>query len=80
VYTEATLKFLKLNTQAQQREAVVQWRSLSPYQLRYKWYFLPLVADKLSVENRTKNLIGIAKYNLKLNFCKMAFHTINQRS
>ncbi|MDR1477583.1 MAG: xylulokinase [Planctomycetaceae bacterium] len=34
-YTEATLKFLKLNTQAQQREAVVQGRSLSPYQLRY---------------------------------------------
>ncbi|MDR1480525.1 MAG: hypothetical protein LBJ00_16460 [Planctomycetaceae bacterium] len=27
-YTEATLKFLKLNTQAQQREAVVQGRSL----------------------------------------------------
>ncbi|MDR1478548.1 MAG: hypothetical protein LBJ00_06365 [Planctomycetaceae bacterium] len=35
-YTEATLKFLKLNTQAQQREAVVQGRSLSPYRLRYK--------------------------------------------
>ncbi|MDR1477345.1 MAG: hypothetical protein LBJ00_00205 [Planctomycetaceae bacterium] len=34
-YTEATLKFLKLNTQAQQREAVVQGRSLSPYRLRY---------------------------------------------
>ncbi|MDR1477854.1 MAG: hypothetical protein LBJ00_02820 [Planctomycetaceae bacterium] len=34
-YAEATLKFLKLNTQAQQREAVVQGRSLSPYQLRY---------------------------------------------
>jgi hypothetical protein len=29
-YTEATLKFLKLNTQTQQREAVVQGRSLSP--------------------------------------------------
>ncbi|MDR1479833.1 MAG: hypothetical protein LBJ00_12945 [Planctomycetaceae bacterium] len=34
-YTEATLKFLKLNTQAQQREAVVQGRSLSPYRRRY---------------------------------------------
>ncbi|MDR1479559.1 MAG: hypothetical protein LBJ00_11525 [Planctomycetaceae bacterium] len=34
-YTEATLKFLKLNTQAQQREAVVQGRSLSPYRLRH---------------------------------------------
>ncbi|MDR1478934.1 MAG: hypothetical protein LBJ00_08325 [Planctomycetaceae bacterium] len=33
-YTEATLKFLKLNTQAQQREAVVQGRSPSPYRLR----------------------------------------------
>ncbi|MDR1478349.1 MAG: hypothetical protein LBJ00_05350 [Planctomycetaceae bacterium] len=36
LYTEATLKFLKRNTQAQQREAVVQGRSLSPYRLRYK--------------------------------------------
>ncbi|MDR1480726.1 MAG: hypothetical protein LBJ00_17515 [Planctomycetaceae bacterium] len=36
LYTEATLKFLKLNTQAQQREAVVQGRSLSPYRLRYR--------------------------------------------
>ncbi|MDR1480166.1 MAG: hypothetical protein LBJ00_14615 [Planctomycetaceae bacterium] len=34
-YTEATLKFLKLDTQAQQRESVVQGRSLSPYRLRY---------------------------------------------
>ncbi|MDR1479210.1 MAG: hypothetical protein LBJ00_09735 [Planctomycetaceae bacterium] len=34
-YTQAVLKFLKLNTQAQQREAVVQGRSLSPYRLRY---------------------------------------------
>jgi hypothetical protein len=30
IYTEATLKFLKLNTQAQQREAVVRGRSLPP--------------------------------------------------
>jgi hypothetical protein len=37
-YTQAILKFLKLNTQAQQREAVVQGRSLSPYRLRYKCY------------------------------------------
>ncbi|MDR1480385.1 MAG: hypothetical protein LBJ00_15725 [Planctomycetaceae bacterium] len=36
VYTQATLKFTELNTQAQQREAVVQGRSLSPYWLRYK--------------------------------------------
>ncbi|MDR1479958.1 MAG: hypothetical protein LBJ00_13570 [Planctomycetaceae bacterium] len=35
IYTEAVLKFLKLDTQAQQREAVVQGRSLSPYRLRY---------------------------------------------
>ncbi|MDR1477670.1 MAG: hypothetical protein LBJ00_01880 [Planctomycetaceae bacterium] len=27
-YTQATLKFMELNTQAQQREAVVQGRSL----------------------------------------------------
>jgi hypothetical protein len=35
VYAEAVLKFAKLNTAAQQREAVVQGRSLSPYRLRY---------------------------------------------
>ncbi|MDR1480846.1 MAG: hypothetical protein LBJ00_18125 [Planctomycetaceae bacterium] len=31
----SVLKFLKLNTQTQQREAVVRGRSLSPYRLRY---------------------------------------------
>ncbi|MDR1479950.1 MAG: hypothetical protein LBJ00_13530 [Planctomycetaceae bacterium] len=30
------MKFPKLNTETQQREAVVQGRSLSPYRLRYK--------------------------------------------
>ncbi|MDR1478443.1 MAG: hypothetical protein LBJ00_05825 [Planctomycetaceae bacterium] len=34
-YTQAVLKFLKLDTQAQQRETVVQGRILSPYRLRY---------------------------------------------
>ncbi|MDR1478358.1 MAG: hypothetical protein LBJ00_05395 [Planctomycetaceae bacterium] len=33
--TQVFLKFLKLITEAQQREAVVQGRSLSPYRLRY---------------------------------------------
>ncbi|MDR1477627.1 MAG: hypothetical protein LBJ00_01660 [Planctomycetaceae bacterium] len=47
-YTQAVLKFLKLDTQAQQREAVVQGRSLSPYRLRYtrldaKSFFIRLV-------------------------------------
>ncbi|MDR1478660.1 MAG: hypothetical protein LBJ00_06930 [Planctomycetaceae bacterium] len=37
MYTEDPLKFLKLNTQAQQREAVVQGRSLSPYRLQYRF-------------------------------------------
>ncbi|MDR1291679.1 MAG: hypothetical protein LBK06_10810 [Planctomycetaceae bacterium] len=34
-YTEAVLKFAKLNTVAQQREAVTRGRSLLPYRLRY---------------------------------------------
>jgi hypothetical protein len=34
-YTQAVLKFPKLNAQTQQREAVVQGQSLSPYRLRY---------------------------------------------
>ncbi|MDR1291029.1 MAG: hypothetical protein LBK06_07505 [Planctomycetaceae bacterium] len=35
IYAEAVLKFAKLNTAAQQREAIVQGRSLLPYRLRY---------------------------------------------
>ncbi|MDR1290705.1 MAG: hypothetical protein LBK06_05855 [Planctomycetaceae bacterium] len=35
-YAKAVLKFAKLNTAAQQREAIVQGRSLLPYRLRYK--------------------------------------------
>ncbi|MDR1289733.1 MAG: hypothetical protein LBK06_00880 [Planctomycetaceae bacterium] len=34
-YAGAVLKFAKLNTAAQQREAVGQGRSLLPYRLRY---------------------------------------------
>ncbi|MDR1289932.1 MAG: hypothetical protein LBK06_01880 [Planctomycetaceae bacterium] len=33
---KAVLKFAKLNTAAQQREAIVRGRSLLPYRLRYK--------------------------------------------
>jgi hypothetical protein len=36
-YAEAVLKFAKLNTAAQQREAVTRGRSLLPYRLRYIW-------------------------------------------
>ncbi|MDR1478185.1 MAG: hypothetical protein LBJ00_04520 [Planctomycetaceae bacterium] len=39
-YTQVVLKFLKLNTQAQQREAVTQGRSLPPYRLRYKTHHI----------------------------------------
>jgi hypothetical protein len=53
-YAKAVLKFAKLNTQAQQRGAVVHGRSLPPYRLRYNkefwlfrgvtlvWYFFDL--------------------------------------
>jgi hypothetical protein len=34
-YAKAILKIVKLNTVAQQREAVVQGRNLLPYRLRY---------------------------------------------
>ncbi|MDR1140510.1 MAG: hypothetical protein LBL62_02380 [Planctomycetaceae bacterium] len=34
-YAKAVLKFAKLNTVAQQREAVTRGRSLLPYRLRY---------------------------------------------
>ncbi|MDR1479803.1 MAG: hypothetical protein LBJ00_12795 [Planctomycetaceae bacterium] len=34
------MKFQKLNTQAQQREAIAQGRSPSPYRLRYKFAHL----------------------------------------
>jgi hypothetical protein len=35
LYAKAVLKFAKLNTVAQQREAVTRGRSLLPYRLRY---------------------------------------------
>ncbi|MDR1290894.1 MAG: hypothetical protein LBK06_06805 [Planctomycetaceae bacterium] len=35
MYAKAVLKFAKLNTVAQQREAVTRGRSLLPYRLRY---------------------------------------------
>ncbi|MDR1480310.1 MAG: hypothetical protein LBJ00_15350 [Planctomycetaceae bacterium] len=41
------LKFLKLNTQAQQREAVVQGQSLSPYRLRYICSLVSLIFCQL---------------------------------
>jgi hypothetical protein len=39
-YAEAVLKFGKLNTQSQQRGAVVQERSLPTYRLRYLGHLL----------------------------------------
>ncbi|MDR1290403.1 MAG: hypothetical protein LBK06_04295 [Planctomycetaceae bacterium] len=39
MYAEAVLKFAKLNTAAQQREAVTRGRSLLPYRLRYDKLF-----------------------------------------
>jgi hypothetical protein len=38
-YAKAVLKFAKLNTVAQQREAVTRGRSLLPYRLRYNTIF-----------------------------------------
>jgi hypothetical protein len=38
-YAKAVLKFAKLNTVAQQREAVTPGRSLLPYRLRYNLMF-----------------------------------------
>ncbi|MDR1290048.1 MAG: hypothetical protein LBK06_02480 [Planctomycetaceae bacterium] len=37
MYAKAVLKFAKLDTVAQQREAVTRGRSLLPYRLRYNW-------------------------------------------
>ncbi|MDR1480881.1 MAG: hypothetical protein LBJ00_18305 [Planctomycetaceae bacterium] len=54
-YTQAVLKFLKLNTQAQQREAVTQRRSLSPYRLRYMKFIF------LRQDNRIARLAGYNK-------------------
>ncbi|MDR1290474.1 MAG: hypothetical protein LBK06_04660 [Planctomycetaceae bacterium] len=44
ISAEAVLKFAKLNTAAQQREAVVQGRSLLPYRLRY-----PFTKNKIEI-------------------------------
>ncbi|MDR1290057.1 MAG: hypothetical protein LBK06_02530 [Planctomycetaceae bacterium] len=40
IYAKAVLKFAKLNTVAQQREAVTRGRSLLPYRLRYNGRYL----------------------------------------
>jgi hypothetical protein len=40
LYAKAVLKFAKLDTVAQQREAVIRGRSLLPYRLRYILYDL----------------------------------------
>ncbi|MDR1479203.1 MAG: hypothetical protein LBJ00_09695 [Planctomycetaceae bacterium] len=45
------MKFPKRNTQAQQREAVVQERSLSPYRLRYHTV-ISMIGQKLLLQNR----------------------------
>ncbi|MDR1478117.1 MAG: hypothetical protein LBJ00_04170 [Planctomycetaceae bacterium] len=44
------MKFPKLNTQAQQREAVAQGRSLSPYRLRYTYKASPI--NKCTINNQ----------------------------
>ncbi|MDR1140185.1 MAG: hypothetical protein LBL62_00735 [Planctomycetaceae bacterium] len=43
-YTQAVLKFTKLITEAQQREAVTRGRSLLPYRLRYSLFRYLFVA------------------------------------
>ncbi|MDR1290987.1 MAG: hypothetical protein LBK06_07295 [Planctomycetaceae bacterium] len=52
MYAEAVLKFAKLNTVAQQREAVVQGRSLSPYRLRYNFLII------VSINNGREKRVG----------------------
>ncbi|MDR1290958.1 MAG: hypothetical protein LBK06_07140 [Planctomycetaceae bacterium] len=48
-YAEAVLKFAKLNTATQQREAVVQGRSLLPYRLRYIHSSFPFVFSVFNI-------------------------------
>ncbi|MDR1480987.1 MAG: hypothetical protein LBJ00_18845 [Planctomycetaceae bacterium] len=68
-YTQAVLKFPKLNTQAQQREAVVQGRSLSPYRLRYT---IAEIYSANKIKCQTKMLLTIRHltgfHNRVLNF------------
>ncbi|MDR1480250.1 MAG: hypothetical protein LBJ00_15040 [Planctomycetaceae bacterium] len=51
------MKFPKLNTQAQQREAVVQGRSLSPYRLRYIFQKFPLNLNPLVKDRFLETLL-----------------------
>ncbi|MDR1290760.1 MAG: hypothetical protein LBK06_06130 [Planctomycetaceae bacterium] len=59
MYAKAVLKFAKLNTVAQQREAVTRGRSLLPYRLRYITYLLLLSVNGckkiISVSSVVKN-------------------------
>ncbi|MDR1289722.1 MAG: hypothetical protein LBK06_00825 [Planctomycetaceae bacterium] len=54
---EVVLQFEKLNTRAQQRGAVVQGRSLSPYRLRYNADF----GDSVYVVKFSRSVTGKAK-------------------
>jgi hypothetical protein len=54
-YAKAVLKFVKLNTVAQQREAVTRGRSLLPYRLRYSMKVL----CNLNCSKKSKNLISV---------------------
>jgi hypothetical protein len=60
-YVEAVLKFGKLNTQAQQRGAVVHGRSLPPYRLRYKSHGISTIHQCFS----RREFISIEKCNPK---------------
>ncbi|MDR1477622.1 MAG: hypothetical protein LBJ00_01635 [Planctomycetaceae bacterium] len=58
VYAKATLKFLKLNTQAQQREAIVHYR---PTGYGITWKFIAL-ASKNKINNNNNHVQFISTY------------------
>ncbi|MDR1142294.1 MAG: hypothetical protein LBL62_11415 [Planctomycetaceae bacterium] len=59
MYAKAVLKFAKLNTVAQQREAVTRGRSRLPYRLRYIFRDAHGLSFSQKMGNNQKNCTGI---------------------
>ncbi|MDR1479477.1 MAG: hypothetical protein LBJ00_11115 [Planctomycetaceae bacterium] len=76
-YTQAVLKFLKLNTEAQQREAVTQGRSLPPIPAPVYRQKTDCIQNNLFLANSIFRGFPISSTRILMNFsicCKSFFY------
>ncbi|MDR1289948.1 MAG: hypothetical protein LBK06_01970 [Planctomycetaceae bacterium] len=89
IYAEAVLKFAKLNTAAQQREAIVQGRSLLPYRLRYILvvepvgnilaYFIDMIRE-IRIGNSSVQIFAVKENFYRIVGNKFLRNVVQQRS